>query len=87
MRRDEQWQIEGDAAELYERYAARYILGPWAPAHLAATPIAREIRAAHRAARAALVDNVTRELARYAVADGIAFPEEINVLTARKGSS
>lgn len=27
----EQWQLEGDAAELYERTAARYILGPWAP--------------------------------------------------------
>jgi SAM-dependent methyltransferase len=26
-----QWQLEGDAAELYERYPGRYILGPWAP--------------------------------------------------------
>ena len=26
-----QWQIEGDAAEIYERTAARYLLGPWAP--------------------------------------------------------
>lgn len=26
----EQWQIEGDAAELYERYPGRFILGPWA---------------------------------------------------------
>ena len=26
-----QWQLHGSAAELYERYAARYILGPWAP--------------------------------------------------------
>lgn len=26
-----QWQLEGDAAELYERYAGRHILGPWAP--------------------------------------------------------
>ena len=25
-----QWQLEGDAAVLYERYPARYILGPWA---------------------------------------------------------
>ncbi len=31
MSKDEQWQLEGDAAELYERYVARYILGPWAP--------------------------------------------------------
>ncbi len=31
MNAHEQWQLAGDAAELYERYAARYILGPWAP--------------------------------------------------------
>lgn len=35
MTRNEQWQIEGNAAELYERYAARYILGPWAPGLIA----------------------------------------------------
>jgi ubiquinone/menaquinone biosynthesis C-methylase UbiE len=27
----EQWQVTTKAAELYERYPARYILGPWAP--------------------------------------------------------
>jgi ubiquinone/menaquinone biosynthesis C-methylase UbiE len=27
----EQWQLSLDAAELYERCPARYILGPWAP--------------------------------------------------------
>jgi ubiquinone/menaquinone biosynthesis C-methylase UbiE len=27
----EHWQLTGSAAELYERYPARYILGPWAP--------------------------------------------------------
>jgi ubiquinone/menaquinone biosynthesis C-methylase UbiE len=26
-----QWQLSAQAAELYERYVARYILGPWAP--------------------------------------------------------
>jgi SAM-dependent methyltransferase len=26
-----QWQLEGDAAELYERFVVRHILGPWAP--------------------------------------------------------
>ena len=31
MSNDGQWQLHGSAAELYERYAARYILGPWAP--------------------------------------------------------
>jgi ubiquinone/menaquinone biosynthesis C-methylase UbiE len=30
VKTNEQWQIGGDAAELYERYVARYILGPWA---------------------------------------------------------
>jgi SAM-dependent methyltransferase len=29
--RQETWQLTGDAAELYERYVARHILGPWAP--------------------------------------------------------
>jgi SAM-dependent methyltransferase len=37
----EQWHLTAEAAELYERWPARYILGPWAPllidsAHLAA---------------------------------------------------
>jgi ubiquinone/menaquinone biosynthesis C-methylase UbiE len=27
----EPWQVTAEAAELYERYPARYILGPWAP--------------------------------------------------------
>ena len=27
----EQCQLSGSAAELYERYPAQYILGPWAP--------------------------------------------------------
>jgi len=27
----EQWQLTGSAAELYERYPAPYLLGPWAP--------------------------------------------------------
>lgn len=27
----EQWQLSGSAAELYEQYPARYILSPWAP--------------------------------------------------------
>ena len=40
MGQGEQWQVSPEAAELYERYPARYILGPWAPlladaAHLA----------------------------------------------------
>src|SRR5215471_12172574 len=31
MNTHEQWQLSMRAAELYERYPARYILGPWAP--------------------------------------------------------
>src|SRR5438094_3731425 len=31
MPSQEQWQLTGSAPELYERYAARYMLGPWAP--------------------------------------------------------
>ncbi|HEY3100493.1 MAG TPA: methyltransferase domain-containing protein [Methylomirabilota bacterium] len=35
MSQREQWQLTGDAAELYERYPVRYILGPWASALVA----------------------------------------------------
>jgi ubiquinone/menaquinone biosynthesis C-methylase UbiE len=31
----EPWHLSGDAAELYERYPVRYILGPWASALVA----------------------------------------------------
>ncbi len=31
MAKNGQWQLSAEAAELYERYLARYILGPWAP--------------------------------------------------------
>jgi len=31
MSKHEPWQLTADAAELYEQYVARYILGPWAP--------------------------------------------------------
>ena len=35
MSAHEPWQLTGTAAELYERYPAQYILGPWAPALVA----------------------------------------------------
>jgi ubiquinone/menaquinone biosynthesis C-methylase UbiE len=35
MSQPEPWQLTGSAAELYERYPARFILGPWAPALVA----------------------------------------------------
>ncbi len=31
MAKNGQWQLSAEAAELYECYVARYILGPWAP--------------------------------------------------------
>jgi len=31
MAKNGQWQLSAEAAERYERYVARYILGPWAP--------------------------------------------------------
>jgi len=31
MNQHEQWQVTAEAAELYERYPARHILGPWSP--------------------------------------------------------
>jgi ubiquinone/menaquinone biosynthesis C-methylase UbiE len=31
MSKHEQWHLTAEAAELYERYVVRYILGPWAP--------------------------------------------------------
>ena len=31
MPQQEQWQVSGNAAELYEQYSVRYFIGPWAP--------------------------------------------------------
>jgi len=31
MSNHKQWHLTAEAAELYERYVARYLLGPWAP--------------------------------------------------------
>jgi SAM-dependent methyltransferase len=31
MAKNGQWQLSAEAAQRYERYVARYILGPWAP--------------------------------------------------------
>jgi ubiquinone/menaquinone biosynthesis C-methylase UbiE len=35
MPQQEQYQLSGNAAELYERYAVRYFMGPWAPGLIA----------------------------------------------------
>lgn len=31
MSQQEQYQLRGTAAEMYERYSDRYFLGPWTP--------------------------------------------------------
>ena len=55
--------------------------------HLAATPVAPELRAADSPLHRSLVARVARDLARYRTADGVAFPEEVNVVTACGGAS
>jgi len=50
--------------------------------HLAATPVASDVKAMSGAARAALGGDVARQLAAYNKDDGVAFPEEVNVVTA-----
>ena len=57
------------------------------PAHLAATPVAADMRMAGRATGVAVAGDVARALAQYRESGGIAFPEEVNVITARKGRS
>src|SRR4029078_2138074 len=39
MAKDEQWHMSAEAAELYERIPARYILGPWAPLLVSAAAV------------------------------------------------
>jgi ubiquinone/menaquinone biosynthesis C-methylase UbiE len=39
MARNEQWHMSAEAAELYERIPARYILGPWAPLLVSAAAV------------------------------------------------
>jgi SAM-dependent methyltransferase len=50
--------------------------------HLAATPVASEVTAMSSRARAALGHDVARQLSTYKEGDGVAFPEEVNVVTA-----
>src|SRR5438105_3778195 len=40
MNKHQPWHLTAEAAELYERYVARYILGPWAPLLVAAARLA-----------------------------------------------
>jgi hypothetical protein len=50
--------------------------------HLAATPVAGAVAALSDAARAALAKDVSRALQSYVDGDGVAFPDETNVVTA-----
>ena len=38
MPQPEQWQLSGNAAELYEGYVVPYFLGPWAPGLVRSPP-------------------------------------------------
>jgi hypothetical protein len=51
--------------------------------HLAATPIAPVIAAANPEARTKIVKSVMKQLQRYADIDGVTYPEETRVLTAK----
>lgn len=51
--------------------------------HLAGTPIAPTLAAASPDARAKLAASVSKQLERYADGDGVKYPEETHVLTAR----
>jgi SAM-dependent methyltransferase len=50
--------------------------------HLAATPVASDVKAMSDGARQALGCDVARQLCAYNERDGVAFPEEVNVVTA-----
>jgi SAM-dependent methyltransferase len=57
-------------------------LEDFVPAHLAGTPVAAEIRAMGEAARVALGRDVAQRLSNHRDGDGVAFPEEVNIVTA-----
>lgn len=51
--------------------------------HLAGSPVAQTIAAAPPDARAKVTASVTKQLQRHADGDGVTYPEETQVLTAR----
>jgi hypothetical protein len=51
--------------------------------HLAGSPVAQSIAAAPPDARAKVAASVTKQLQHYADGDGVTYPEETQVLTAR----
>jgi hypothetical protein len=58
-------------------------LDKFMPEHLAATPIAAQFAAADPAARKKVGEHVKRRLQHYAESDGVTYPEETYVVTAR----
>jgi SAM-dependent methyltransferase len=73
-----------DAALAVKRLSARLPrVDAFALDHLSATPVAADVAAADPAARAEIGAFVARRLQPYAVADGIIYPEESFLVTAR----
>ena len=61
MSKHEQWHMSAQAAELYERYPGRYILGPWAPLLVDAARLATSERVLDVACGTGVVARVAAE--------------------------
>jgi len=63
MSKNEQWQLSRQAAELYERYAVRYVLGPWARSLVDAAGVAAGERVLDVACGTGVVTRVAAQCA------------------------
>ena len=72
------FQVSDRAAELYEQYPARYLLGPWAPGLVALA----SLQSAERVLDLACGTGVVAQ--SYADADGVAVPDDVNISIAHK---